>query len=370
MKLYMPTKVFFERGCVWKHSEELITLGKHAMIVTGKHSSRVNGALADVEQALKDTGKKYCIFDEIEENPSVETVVKAAKIAVDEGVDFFVAIGGGSPMDASKAISLLAANPESIDRAQEWLYMSVPADSYPIAAVPTTSGTGSEVTPYAILTLHDQHTKQSIAHKLFADVAFVDAGYLKTSSYANMVSTCVDALAHLIESYLNTNSNVMNRMYSAEGLRVWGSVKEQLLPENATRGGRLELADETFATFMRASVIAGMAITHTGTSIPHGLSYPVTYEMGVPHGKAVGFFLPGFLKAYENRDDVDTVMRLLGFADVEAFCEYLKRLIGIPEIAKDLWEKDVDMILANPAKLKNYPYKITRDVLYRFVSFR
>lgn len=98
MKLYMPTKVFLERDCVLKHSEELITLGKHAMIVTGKHSSRVNGALADVEQALKDTGKKYCIFDEIEENPSVETVVRAAKIAVDEGVDFFVAIGGGSPM--------------------------------------------------------------------------------------------------------------------------------------------------------------------------------------------------------------------------------------------------------------------------------
>lgn len=367
MKLYMPTKVFFERDCVLKHSEELITLGKHAMIVTGKHSSRVNGALADVEQALKDTGKNYCIFDEIEENPSVETVVRAAKIAVDEGVDFFVAIGGGSPMDASKAISLLAANPESMECPQKWLYMSVPADSYPIAAVPTTSGTGSEVTPYAILTLHNKHTKQSIAHKLFADVAFVDAGYLKTSSYANMVSTCVDALAHLIESYLNTNANVMNRMYSAEGLRVWGSVKEQLLPEKADRDGKLELADMAFDTFMRASVIAGMAITHTGTSIPHGLSYPVTYEMGVPHGKAVGFFLPGFLRTYEDRDDVNTVMGLLGFAEVEEFCEYLKRLIGTPEIAKDLWEKDMEMILANPAKMKNYPYTMTKEILSQFI---
>ncbi len=367
MKLYMPTKVFFERDCVLKHSEELIALGKHAMIVTGKHSSRVNGALADVEQALKGNGKKYCIFDEIEENPSVETVVRAAKIAVDEGVDFFVAIGGGSPMDAAKAISLLAANPENIERAQEWLYEAVPSDSYPIAAVPTTSGTGSEVTPYAILTLHNKHTKQSIAHKLFADVAFVDAGYLKTSSYANMVSTCVDALAHLIESYLNTNANVMNRMYSAEGLRVWGSVKEQLLPEKADRDGKLELTDATLDTFMRASVIAGIAITHTGTSIPHGLSYPVTYEMGVPHGKAVGFFLPGFLRAYENRDDVNTVIRLLGFADVKAFCEYLKCLIGTPEIAKDLWEKDMKMILATPAKLKNYPYTMTRELLSQFI---
>ena len=364
----MPTKVFFERGCVRKHAEELKALGTYAMIVTGKHSSRVNGSLSDVEQALKANGQNYYIFDEIEENPSVETVAKAARIAAEQGVDFFVAVGGGSPMDASKAISLLTANLEQINRAQEWLYTAVSSESYPIAAVPTTSGTGSEVTPYAILTLHNRHTKQSIAHKLFAQVAFLDAGYLKTSSYANMVSTCVDALAHLIESYLNTNSNVMNRMYSAEGLRVWGHVKEQLLPENAKRDGRLKLADETFDTFMRASVIAGMAITHTGTSIPHGLSYPVTYEMGVPHGKAVGFFLPGFLKAYENRDDVDTVMRLLGFSGVDNFCDYLKQLIGTPQITKELWEKDMEMILANPAKLKNYPYTMNKEILSRFIS--
>lgn len=278
----------FGSGCVSENGAELKALGSRAMIVTGKHSSRINGSLAAVEQALQANGQTYVIFDEIEENPSVETVAVAAGIAVKEQVDFFVAVGGGSPMDASKAISLLAANPSAIDHAEERLYHPEPMQGYPVAAVPTTSGTGSEVTPYAILTRHDLHTKQSIAHKWFADLAFVDAGYLKTSSYENMVSTCVDALAHLIESYLNTNANAYNRIYSAEGLRIWGSAKEYLLSSG------IKIPDEGYETFMHASVVAGMAIAHTGTSIPHGLSYPVTYELGIPHGKAVGFFLPGF----------------------------------------------------------------------------
>ncbi len=368
MKLYMPTKVLFERGCVRGHAQEFKVLGTKAMIVTGKHSSRVNGSLADVEAALTQNGQPYVIFDEIEENPSVETVARAAQAAVTEQVDFFVAIGGGSPMDASKAISILCKHPEAISEAEKYLYGSEPMDGYPVAAVPTTSGTGSEVTPYAILTLHSKHTKQSIKQHLFAQVAFVDAGYLRTSSYANMVSTCVDALAHLIESYLNTNTNELNRMYSAEGLRVWGTVKDALLPQAALAAdGSMTLQDETFDAFMRASVIAGIAITHTGTSIPHGLSYPVTYEMGVPHGKAVGYFLPGFLRAYENRGDVDRIMELLGFANLNAFCGYLEQLIGQPRIDADLWAHDVELLMSNPAKLKNYPYEMTADILRNFI---
>lgn len=113
MRLYMPTKVFFGSGCVLENGAELKALGSRAMIVTGKHSSRINGSLAAVEQALQANRQTYVIFDEIEENPSVETVAVAAGIAVKEQVDFFVAVGGGSPMDASKAISLLAANPSA-----------------------------------------------------------------------------------------------------------------------------------------------------------------------------------------------------------------------------------------------------------------
>ena len=334
MRLYMPTKVFFGSGCVLENGAELKALGSRAMIVTGKHSSRINGSLAAVEQALQANGQTYVIFDEIEENPSVETVAVAAGIAVKEQVDFFVAVGGGSPMDASKAISLLAANPSAIDHAEERLYHPEPMQGYPVAAVPTTSGTGSEVTPYAIL----------------------------TSSYENMVSTCVDALAHLIESYLNTNANAYNRIYSAEGLRIWGSAKEYLL------SSEIKIPDEGYETFMHASVVAGMAIAHTGTSIPHGLSYPVTYELGIPHGKAVGFFLPGFLRFYNNQKRVAEVLELLGFENRAEFIAYLDKLLGKPQIPEELWEEDVLKLLQNPAKLKNYPFEMTEEILKKYLN--
>ncbi len=287
----------------------------------------------------------------------------AAGIAVKEQVDFFVAVGGGSPMDASKAISLLQRiHRQSIMQRSVFIIRSR-CRSYPVAAVPTTSGTGSEVTPYVILTRHDLHTKQSIAHKWFADLAFVDAGYLKTSSYENMVSTCVDALAHLIESYLNTNANAYNRIYSAEGLRIWGSAKEYLLSSG------IKIPDEGYETFMHASVVAGMAIAHTGTSIPHGLSYPVTYELGIPHGRQSDFSCRDFSRFYNNQKRVAEVLELLGFENRAEFIAYLDKLLGKPQIPEELWwEEDVQKLLQNPAKLKNYPFEMTEEILKKYLN--
>ncbi len=155
MKLYMPTKVYNEKGCVRQHSQELAALGTKALLVTGKHSSRVNGSLQDVKDALNREQVPYVVFDGIEENPSVETVMRATALGLSEKVDFVIGIGGGSPMDASKAIALMIANPE---KKADFLYETDAAvkqaanKALPVAAVPTTAGTGSEVTPYAILT--------------------------------------------------------------------------------------------------------------------------------------------------------------------------------------------------------------------------
>ena len=106
---------------------------------------------------------------------------------------------------------------------------------------------------------------------------------------------------------------------------------------------------------MHASVVAGMAIAHTGTSIPHGLSYPVTYELGIPHGKAVGFFLPGFLRFYNNQKRVAEVLELLGFENRAEFIAYLDKLLGKPDPGGTVGGEDVLKLLQSPAKLKNYP---------------
>jgi alcohol dehydrogenase len=115
MQFYMPTKLYSEQDCVKKHSEELASFGSKAMIVTGKHSSRANGSLTDVESALDTEGIPYIIFDDVEENPSIETIMRAREFGLNEKVDFVIGIGGGSPMDASKAIALMIANPQEME---------------------------------------------------------------------------------------------------------------------------------------------------------------------------------------------------------------------------------------------------------------
>ncbi len=350
MMLFMPTIVFSEENCVRNHSNEFALMGKKAMIVTGKHSSRANGSLEDVEETLKSQNVSYVVFDDIEENPSVETVMKARDEGIKEGVDFVVGIGGGSPLDAAKAIALMIANP---DKDENVLYEKQALGYIPVACVPTTCGTGSEVTPYSILTLHKQRTKKSISHKIYPTVAFIDGKYLKTASKSCIVNTAVDALAHLIESYLNTNSNDLNRIYSREGLIMWGQLKDKLLQDKIT--------EADYTNLMHASMVAGMAITHTGTSLPHGLSYMVTYELGVPHGKAVGMFLGGYVKIYKDKKETDEVLNLLGFESADELKDYLSRILGDTDKAKELMEKNADSILSNEAKLKNYPFTITKE---------
>ncbi len=352
MMLYMPTIVYSEENCITKHSNELAMLGKKVLIVTGRHSSKENGSLQDTIDALESKNISFVIFNDIEENPSVETVMTARDFGIDEGVDFVIGIGGGSPLDAAKAIALMIANP---NKDESVLYDSTPLAHIPVVCVPTTCGTGSEVTPYSILTIHSQRTKKSISHKIYPVLALIDGKYLKTASKSCIINTAVDTLSHLIESYLNTNSNELNRFYSREGLILWGALKETL--KNYT------VSDSDYVKLMHASMVAGMAIAHTGTSLPHGLSYPVTYELNVPHGKAVGIFLGGYVETYKDKQDSKEVLDLLGFSSYKEFRLYLKELLGPVTLNDELMNNNADSILSNTAKLKNYPFEITKEEL-------
>lgn len=357
MMLFMPTILYSEENCVKNHGKELSLMGRKAMIITGKKSSRINGSLSDVEETLKVKNIEYIIFDDIEENPSVETVMKAREVGISENIDFVIGIGGGSPLDASKAISLMIANP---DKDETILYESNPLPYLPVACIPTTCGTGSECTPYAILTLHKQRTKKSISHKIYPTVALIDGKYLKTTSRDYLISTSIDALAHLVESYLNTNSNELNRIYSREGLIMWGQLKDKLIRDNIT--------EADYSKLMHASTIAGMAITHTATSLPHGLSYPVTYELGIPHGKAVGMFLGGYTEVYKDKETSKEVLQLLGFNDYSDFRTYLREILGTIEVPKELMIKNIESLLSNKAKLKNYPFEVTKEELLSMLN--
>lgn len=328
MRFAMPVTVYEEEECVRNHPEVFAAAGKKALLVTGRHSADRNGAAADVLSVLEDCGIASVRFREVEENPCVETVMRARKLGLSEGADFVVGIGGGSAMDAAKAIALMMRHPEE---GADYLYGSRDASRVPLILVPTTCGTGSEVTPVSVLTLPERRTKASTPHPLFADAALIDGRYLAFAPEKVIRNTAIDALGHLFESYLNADATDYSRMCVDAGLKIWSRSRDVLLrsaaisedvtvlPAHGTESDSQHMespgcgdagqdtgavgADEAgstpdpdasriytaedYANLMRASALAGMAIAQTGTALPHGLSYPITFDLHMADRKSV-----------------------------------------------------------------------------------
>ena len=358
MIFQMPTLVYEEEECVRNHAVEFARMGRKALIVTGSRSAKENGSLADVHAALKSCGISSVLFDQVEENPSVETVMKAREIGVEQGVDFVVGIGGGSPMDAAKAIALMIANPGKDETFLDEKVREV--KSLPVICVPTTCGTGSEVTGVAVMTRHQKKTKASMAHKVYPALSLVDSKYLESAPAEVIGNTAIDALAHLVESYINSNATDYSRMFVREGLLTFRKCKGALLGERIITG-----AD--YRNLMNASTFAGMAIAHTGTSLPHALSYQITYEMGMAHGKACGYFLSGYIRE-ASVELQDELLSILDFNSLDDFEQFISEVCQFEEISEVLLEKVTAALAENAAKLKNCPYYTDIQILRRIAG--
>lgn len=353
MKFYMPVKVFDEKDCIGNHSKDIALLGNTALIVTGKHSAFSNGSYDDTVAALKKENIKFFTFSEVEENPSTDTIFKAGKKYSSEKIDFVIGIGGGSPMDAAKAIALVLKHPEA---GLDYLYdTSCDGSALPVVCIPTTCGTGSEVTGVSVLTRHDRHTKISMVHKVFPEYALIDSRYLSSAPYSLIINSSVDALSHLLESVLNSKADDYVRAVAYSGLKMWSKTKDVL-------SGEVKAGPEEFSCLMRSSVLAGMSIAQSGTSLPHALSYPLTYDMGIPHGKAVGYFLPGFLQAAPEKDR-DGLLHLAGFSDLHDFSQYFRNVFGDMEIPEDELKRAFDAVKNNPAKMRSASFPVNEEIL-------
>ena len=362
MQYYMPVKVYEEENCVQNRSSELCAAGSRALLVTGRNSARANGSLKDVTDVLEKGGVTYVLFDEVEENPSIETVMKARALGLQEGVDFVIGIGGGSPLDAAKAAALLLAHPAE---GADYLYDTEKAGQtgktahLPLILIPTTCGTGSEVTGVSVLTIHARKTKSSLPHKIFADLALIDGKYLAAAPAHIIRNTAVDALGHLLESYYNSSATPYSRMCADAGLLAWSKIRRSLLELDERT-----LTKEEYMQLMRASAFAGMAIAQTGTSLPHALSYALTYDLHLPHGVAVGLFEAGYLRALPKEEQL-IALNMAGFVSIEEWEEFFHIVCGEVVIPKEELQHTIDVVSSNPAKLAKAPFECTREVLER-----
>lgn len=296
---YMPTKVLFGNNCIQQNAAEFSLWGRRALVVSGRNSARISGALADVGKALDGQGIVWELFDQIGENPTFEMVEAGGEAGRAFRPDMIVAIGGGSPLDAAKAIAVLSVNDIAAIQLYDGNFSKAPL---PIIAVPITAGTGSEVTQYSILTDAERKTKRSFAQPgLFAKVAFLDARYTQSLSPEVTLDTAVDALSHCVEGYLSRRANPVSDALAMEAICRFGSVRAAL------DCGQYDL--EVREALLYVSMLGGMVIAQTGTTVVHALGYSLTYFHSVPHGRANGLLMGEYLRF--NQEVAATKIELL-----------------------------------------------------------
>ena len=345
----MPTKIYFGRAAIKKNKEALSGIGKKALIVTGKSSSKRNGSLKDVEEALTDLNISYTIFDDVEENPSLETIEKAADLGKVQQVDFVIGIGGGSPLDAAKAVAVFIKNSEIKGEA---VFRSGKLDNIPVVAVPTTSGTGSEVTQYSIVTVHREETKRNLGQIVFPKIAFLDSSYTDHTPYPITVNTAIDAFTHLVESYLSRNATTMSDLYAEKGFELFKICFDRL--------AKKELTEELREDLMMASMLGGIAIAQSGTALPHGMGYSLTYYHNVPHGLANGVLTVEYLRIFKDRSKIVRMLSLLGLETIQELQDIFDALFTLDlKLSDDEILKYASLFAENKDKLRNHPEEVT-----------
>ena len=335
MNFFMPVKLFTGAGCIAKEQALIYSLGKRCILVTGQHAAEKSGALKDVTELLRLGDIDFFIFNEICQNPTVESCIRAGEAARKTDADFIIGIGGGSAMDAAKAAAVFAANPE-LDEAGfysgQWQHKPLP-----VLLVGTTSGTGSEVTKVSVLT-DSRHRKHSIKDdRLFAVASFGDSRYTLELPLPITLSTGVDILAHCAESYFSKKADEISRGFAVRGIQL---LFDPLLA--ASEGAAL--TPQQREQLYQASIFGGLAINSTSTCFPHNVGYFLTERHGVPHGFACATFLPDLLR-YE--EDFDPAYTEIFYQEVGLKEDALLTLIGkcLPKHTFSMTEEEILQLL-------------------------
>ena len=288
MESYMPVRIISGKDCLINKGGCIKKFGKKCLIVTGKASAIKSGALSDVKKLLDSIEIEYQIFDKIEPNPGTLTCKEAGECAKKYGADFIFGVGGGSVLDASKAVAIFASN--DFNCHGDIYNRITPSAHLPVILLGTTAGTGSEVTGVSVLTNSDTGIKKSISGEdCYADISFCDYKYTISASKDTRISTALDAFCHASEAYVASSSNSLSEAYSLKALSVLG---EFFLSDKIAG----ELGDVDFEKLYLASLYAGLAINIAGTCFPHTVGYYLTENHNVPHGKACAVLFPALLR--------------------------------------------------------------------------
>lgn len=278
----LPTSIRYGKGKAKEAGTAAVSLGgKRAMIVTDKGILRA-GLIDDIEKSLIEAGLDAIIFDEVEPNPRDTTVQQGFQLARDSGIDVLVAVGGGSSMDVAKAIGVILTHGGVINDYEGLDAVTKPIRS--LIAIPTTVGTGSEVTFWSVITDTKRKFKMSIGSPLMAPrIALVDPEMVSSLPSEIIASTGIDALTHAIEAYTCLLAEPVTDAAAIYAIEMIGeNIRDAVYTDNKESKGRMLLA----------SLIAGIAFGNSDIASVHAMAEAVGGLYDTPHGIANAILLP------------------------------------------------------------------------------
>jgi len=275
-----PTQVYFGCGALARVKEIGKKFGEKILIITDEGVSR-SGLL---DRLIENTDNfKVTVFEDVESNPSIETVEKAVGQAKNFGAEFIIALGGGSPLDAAKAVSILMTNGGSI-RDYEGVD-KIPKKNMPIIAIPTTAGTASEVTINVVITdKRDNYKFTIVSINAAASVAILDPELTVSMPPHITAATGLDALVHAIESFTSRAAYNLTETLALKAIKL---ISDNL--RKAVYNGENLQARENM---LMGSLMAGLAFNNTRLGNAHAMSHPVSAIFNVPHGVANAILIP------------------------------------------------------------------------------
>ncbi|MDY6793994.1 MAG: iron-containing alcohol dehydrogenase [Actinomycetota bacterium] len=282
-----PVQVIFGEGCLKNIGTLAKGFGTHALLVTGGSATSRLGAVAELKGFLGDEGIEVTHFAEVEPDPSVETVESGTEFAAQNGCDFVIGLGGGSPMDAAKVMAARLNNEGDI---ASWEGVGkIPGRSKPLICIPTTSGTGSEATSVAVITGGKRrHKMPLVSQNLYPILAVIDPELTYGKSPELTAATGMDALTHAVESYVARKAWIPTRILSRESVRLVFTFLERACNDGGDQEARRQLS--------LASFMSGMAFTNAGLGLNHAIAHALGAQFGLSHGKANALLLPHVMR--------------------------------------------------------------------------
>jgi alcohol dehydrogenase class IV len=316
-------RILMGRGALAQTAGEVHRLnGRKVLIVTDKGLVAA-GLASRLESVLSGAGIAWGRFDAVDPDPRFEIAVQAAEMAKSEKADFVIGLGGGSPLDIAKVCSILATNSRAVS--ELFGIDMVPEAGLKTILIPTTAGTGSEVTPIAILSDEREKLKKGIVSpRLFPAVAILDPELTLGVPPQVTAATGLDALIHAVEAFTSKNANSISDVLARQAMKlIFGNIQKAY-----ANGEDLEAR----ANMLEGSLLAGMAFANAGVTAVHAFAYPIGAEFHIPHGVANSIMLP-------------PVMEFNMMGNLEKFAE-MAEIFGEPVDGLNLRERARRMVKA------------------------